>query len=220
MIATKPVFAAAPEIVPIFATPLVVYDVPGAATLNDDLRRVIEAREKTHPTTQHSNMGGYQSSWAMDKWGGAPAIKLLAIGRNLANRVTADRKGNPGTGPHPGLPTGEDHLEPTWIQAAGDGFIAAGLQALARNTAEFCGETADNWQQIFVPAGFAHGFVTLEPNTEVLYKVTNFYSPEHERGIRWNDPALGIDWKLEPASAVLSVRDLEHPFLASAVDLF
>jgi hypothetical protein len=93
---------AAPEIIPLFATPLVTLAVPDAATLNIELRRVIEEREKTHPSTQHSNLGGWQSSWDMDRWGGAPAIRLLAIGRNLANRVTTDRKGNAGSGPHPG----------------------------------------------------------------------------------------------------------------------
>ena len=90
------------EIVPLFATPLVTYEVPDAAALNVDLRRVIEQREQTQPTAQRSNLGGWQSSWDMDRWGGVPAIKLLAIGRNLANRVTTDRKGNVGTGPHPG----------------------------------------------------------------------------------------------------------------------
>jgi dTDP-4-dehydrorhamnose 3,5-epimerase len=80
--------------------------------------------------------------------------------------------------------------------------------------------SAENWQQIFVPVGFAHGFVTLEPNTEVLYKVSSFYSPQDERGIRWNDPALGIDWGISEASAVLSDRDRHHPTLANAQDLF
>jgi uncharacterized protein (TIGR02466 family) len=93
--------SAAHEIVPLFATPLVTYTVPEAEALNGDLRRVIEQREQSHPTTQHSNQGGWQSSWDMDRWGGVAAIKLLAIGRNLANRVTMDRKGNLG-GPHPG----------------------------------------------------------------------------------------------------------------------
>jgi hypothetical protein len=91
-----------PEIVPLFATPLVMLDVPDAKTLNGDLRRVIEEREKTHPSTRHSNLGGWQSTWDMDRWGGAPAVRLLAICRNLANRVTTDRKGNAGAGPHPG----------------------------------------------------------------------------------------------------------------------
>ena len=90
------------EIVPLFATPLVILNVPDAAALNVELRRVIEQREQSHPSTQHSNLGGWQSSWDMDRWGGAPAIKLMAIGRNLANRMTMDRKGNPGSGPHPG----------------------------------------------------------------------------------------------------------------------
>jgi len=80
--------------------------------------------------------------------------------------------------------------------------------------------SAENWQQIFVPTGFAHGFVTLQPNTEVLYKVTNYYSPSHERGIRWNDPKLGIDWGIDEARAILSNRDREHPMLAEAQDLF
>ena len=92
----------APELVPLFATPLVIYEVPEAEALNADLRRVIEAREQSQATTEHSNRGGWQSSWDMDRWGGAAAVKLLAIARNVANRMTTDRAGNSGTGPHPG----------------------------------------------------------------------------------------------------------------------
>src|SRR5262245_47514820 len=91
-----------PEIVPLFATPLIIFEVPDAATLNKDLRRIIIEREGSQPTTQHSNRGGWQSSWDMDRWGGAPAVKLLAVVRNLANRITTDRQGKAGTGPHPG----------------------------------------------------------------------------------------------------------------------
>ena len=80
--------------------------------------------------------------------------------------------------------------------------------------------SADNWRQVFVPVGFAHGFVTLEPNTEVLYKVSAPYSPAHERGIRWNDPALGIDWGVTEAQAILSDRDRRHPPLDQVQDLF
>ena len=57
-------------------------------------------------------------------------------------------------------------------------------------------------------------------NTEVIYKVSTYYSPKEERGIRWNDPKLGIDWGIEEKDAVLSARDREHPMLAEAKDLF
>ena len=80
--------------------------------------------------------------------------------------------------------------------------------------------SAANWRQILVPVGFAHGFVTLEENTEVIYKVTNYYSPKDERGILWNDPVLGIDWQIDPVAAVLSDRDTKHPLFKDAGDLF
>jgi len=83
------------ETVSLFSTPVVLSDLPDAAALNADLRASIVQRETTHPGTQHSNLGGWQSDWDMDRWGGAAAIKLLAIGRNTANRVTTDRQGNP-----------------------------------------------------------------------------------------------------------------------------
>ena len=86
-----------------FATPLVKFDVPDAETLNTELRRVIEQREKSHPGMKASNQGGWQSTWDMDAWGGAAAIRLLAVGRNVANRVTTDRQGKTGNGPHPGF---------------------------------------------------------------------------------------------------------------------
>ena len=79
----------------LFGTPIVVVELPEAAALNNELSATIHGREKSHPGTQHSNLGGWQSDWDMDRWGGAAAIKLLAIGRNTANRVTTDRQGKP-----------------------------------------------------------------------------------------------------------------------------
>lgn len=71
-----------------------------------------------------------------------------------------------------------------------------------------------NKRQLLVPKGFAHGFCTLMPNTQVLYKVDEYYSPEHDRGILWNDPALNIDWPVtEP---LLSDKDRNHPTFADA----
>ena len=64
------------------------------------------------------------------------------------------------------------------------------------------------------PIGFAHGLMTLEPNTEVVYKVSNYYSPDHDMGLFWNDPVLGIQWPLPAEEAVLSDKDQRHPRLA------
>ena len=67
---------------------------------------------------------------------------------------------------------------------------------------------------LLVPAGFAHGFVTLEPDTEVLYKVNAPYAPEHDRGVAFDDPAIGIDWGFAPETLILSDKDRRHPRLA------
>ena len=74
--------------------------------------------------------------------------------------------------------------------------------------------SADNWRQFWVPAGFAHGYLTLEDHTEVLYKTTDYYAPQVDRGIAWNDPALGIDWGIAPDAVTLSEKDRKQPRLA------
>jgi dTDP-4-dehydrorhamnose 3,5-epimerase len=80
--------------------------------------------------------------------------------------------------------------------------------------------SAANWGQLWVPVGFAHGFCTLEADTEVQYKVTDYYAPECDRGILWSDPALGISWPVALDEAVLSDKDRKQPRLANAPAAF
>jgi dTDP-4-dehydrorhamnose 3,5-epimerase len=69
--------------------------------------------------------------------------------------------------------------------------------------------TAENRKMLYVPKGFAHAFLTLEDATEAIYLVDEFYAPDHERGIRWNDPKFGIDWPIDPV--VISDKDRNFP---------
>ena len=69
----------------------------------------------------------------------------------------------------------------------------------------------DNWDQLLVPRGFAHGFVTLTDDVEVFYKVDAPYAPAHDKGVRWDDPDLGIDWPVAPEDVVLSAKDAAQP---------
>jgi dTDP-4-dehydrorhamnose 3,5-epimerase len=79
---------------------------------------------------------------------------------------------------------------------------------------------AGDWRQVFMPRGFAHGYCTLRAGTAVLYKVSAFYDPAAERGLSWNDPALGIAWPVATEDAILSPRDASLPLLSELPVLF
>jgi len=74
--------------------------------------------------------------------------------------------------------------------------------------------SASNWRQLFVPRGFAHGFCTLEDDTQVAYKLTDYYSPAQEGGLLWSDPSLGVAWPVKPCDAIVSSKDAILPRLA------
>ena len=80
--------------------------------------------------------------------------------------------------------------------------------------------TAENKHQLFVPHGFAHGFVVLSDSAIFSYKVDNYYSPEHERGIAFDDRSLAIPWQLPSEQLQVSVKDKNHPTLLNSIDLF
>lgn len=80
--------------------------------------------------------------------------------------------------------------------------------------------SAEEGNQIYVPEGFAHGLCTLEPDTQVVYKVSQFYAPDHEAGIRWDDPALAIAWPVAREQAILVERDARLPLLAELSETF
>lgn len=80
--------------------------------------------------------------------------------------------------------------------------------------------SAEEWNQILVPIGFAHGFCTLEPNTEVIYKVTNYYAPDCDRGVLWNDPQLEISWPVSEREVILSDKDKRQPRFAELATFF
>lgn len=74
--------------------------------------------------------------------------------------------------------------------------------------------SAENGRQLLVPKGFLHGFVSLQPGTEILYKCTDYYAPETEGAVLWNDPALGISWGVTPEASHLSAKDATAPLFA------
>lgn len=90
--------------------------------------------------------------------------------------------------------------------------IRHGSPSFGRHTAVVL--SAENWQQVYVPVGFAHGFCTLEPDTEVIYKVSAYYDAAADSGLLWNDPELGIAWPVTTDEALLSAKDRVQPRLA------
>lgn len=80
--------------------------------------------------------------------------------------------------------------------------------------------SASNWRQLWVPPGFAHGYLTLEVNCEVLYKVTDYWAANCEKGLAWDDPDVGINWGVPEHELTMAEKDRSHPRLASLEPVF
>ena len=99
--------------------------------------------------------------------------------------------------------------------------VAVDIRRGSPSFGQWVGEelTADNWRQMLIPAGFAHGFITLTDEVEFLYKVTEAYAPHSEGGLAWDDPAIGIDWPIPPDQVITNPRDAAWPSLAEVEPL-
>lgn len=103
--------------------------------------------------------------------------------------------------------------------AAGRVFdVAVDIRRSSPNFGRWVGYelSAENKRMLWVPGGFAHGFLALEDGTDFLYKCTDYYAPEHDRSMRWDDPAIGIEWPLSGLDPTLSAKDAAAPLLADA----
>jgi len=100
--------------------------------------------------------------------------------------------------------------------------VAVDLRHGSQTYGRWCSATltGEGAEQVFIPRGFAHGFCTLEPDTEVAYKVDGFYAPACDAGLRWDDPDIGIDWPVGAGDAMLSEKDAKLPLFAGFVSPF
>lgn len=160
--------------------------------------------------------GYFMETWSLD------AFRKLGIEADFVqdNQSLSER---------PGTVRGLHFQTPPWAQAKlvrvlqGSVFdVVVDLRVGSPDYGKWCGVTlsAARPEQLYVPGGFAHGFVTLESNTVVAYRVNAPYAPECDGGIRWNDPALAIEWPFDMAAAVLSAKDAMLPLLSEFASPF
>jgi dTDP-4-dehydrorhamnose 3,5-epimerase len=169
------------------------------------------------PTVFEDGRGWFMESFNEDAF----AAALSAAGAAAPGRFVQDNH----TASHAGVVRGLHHQLPPHAQgklvrvAQGRSFdVSVDIRRRSPTFGRWFGVelSAANRRQVWIPPGFAHGFLALEDNTHFLYKCSARYAPGLERTIRWNDPALGIDWPLAGTAPRLSARDADAPTLAES----
>jgi len=166
---------------------------------------------------RHQDRRGYFSEVFRDDWFRANVAKVAFVQENQSRSVQAGtvRGLHFQTGPAAQAKLVRC-LRGALFDVAVD--IRAGSPTFARWVG--CELSEDDGRQLWIPAGFAHGFCTLVPDTVVNYKVSAVYSPAHDKGLRWDDPAIGIDWPLIADAGTLSEKDRNLPGLAELPEYF
>lgn len=181
------------------------------------IRTELDGVVEIHPTVHGDHRGWFSESYSASGFAAAGLPdRWVQDNESLSARCGTVRGIHFQTAPH-----AQNKLLRVIQGAAFD--VAVDLRKSSPTFGKWVGVklTAERRNQILVPAGFGHGFCTLEPNTIVSYKVSAPYAPECDRGVRWDDPDVGIAWPLPiGVEPVISDRDASSPLLAQSQDLF
>ena len=180
------------------------------------IRQAIPEVVLIEPTVHGDSRGYFSETFRQDLFEGAIGYKVNFVQDNESKSTK-------------GVLRGLHYQLPSYAQAklvrVIDGAVLDVAVDIRRSSSTFghyvaAELTAENKHQLFVPRGFAHGFVVLSDSATFAYKVDNYYAPEHDRGIAFDDDQLKIDWQLSAEELQLSDKDRVHPSLANAKDLF
>ena len=176
-----------------------------------DVRRLaLDGLLEIRPERFADKRGFFSETWSAATWRGAGIVTSFVQDNHSLSRPRGTLRGLHFQSP----PAAQIKLVRVTRGSAFD--VAVDLRRGSPTYRQWVGVilSAAEWNQLLIPEGFAHGFVTLEPSTEVQYKASAAYSPDHDRAIRFDDPQLAIDWPIPADQLILSDRDRTAPSLA------
>ena len=176
-----------------------------------ELRRLaLDGLLEIRPKRFADDRGFFSETWNADDWRAAGIVVDFVQDNHSLSRVRGTLRGLHFQSP----PAAQAKLVRVTRGSAFD--VAVDLRPQSATYRQWAGVilSATEWNQLLIPEGFAHGFLTLESDTEVQYKASAAYAPAYDRAIRFDDPAIGIDWPLPAAELILSDRDRAAPLLA------